>query len=218
MSDLRVGLVDANELVRVGRALVVNSQPEMRVAFESSSPQDAIDSAPDYLLDAVLLGPSNFQVRGRKFTQAFCEAMRSAGNEAAVITYDSFTTDKLRYEAYVCGAREFVGLDQTASDLLKVLKGAVKSDYLANPNELRRLGELFGFLSSNLRLEDELSELTESQTKMIDYFVAGERDLAISKLIEVPRVKVTQTIENLLSVSGFSSRNQLALSLMGSSR
>lgn len=85
MADLRIGLIDGNELVRTGRAMVFNSQPDMRVVLEESDPVVAIERAPDYLLDVLLVGPSQHRLRGEQFIQSLTKALRDAGNDCAVV-------------------------------------------------------------------------------------------------------------------------------------
>ncbi|MEN9706491.1 MAG: hypothetical protein RIS31_57 [Actinomycetota bacterium] len=218
MIDLRIGLIDSNELVRSGRAMVINSQSEMRVIFEESDPLKAVTHAPDYLVDVIVVGPSQYQLRGARFVESLCQALSDAGNEGVVVAYGAFTTSKLRYEALSSGAQEYVGLDVPASELLRTVRLAVKSDFLVDPTELRMLGDAFGFLPSNAELEEKLSELSESQTKIIELFLNGAGDYSIGRQLEIPRSRVAGTIESVMRAGNFTSRNQLALSLLGGSK
>lgn len=213
MADLRIGLIDGNELVRTGRAMVFNSQPDMRVVFEESDPVVAIERAPDYLLDVLLVGPSQHRLRGEQFIQSLTKALRDAGNDCAVVAYNSFTTPKLRFEAIKAGAHEFVGLDTPASELLTLVRKVVKRDFIVEPSQLLSLAEEYGALEGSQQLELKLAELTDIQTEMVTMFLTGANDLAISKKLDSARTRVSNLISSLMSSAGVSTRNQLALVL-----
>lgn len=215
MSDYRVGIIDSNEFVRSGRALVINSQPDMRVSFELSDSSAAIESVPDYLVDLILVGEAHHQIRGLKFIDALIRELKDAGNQAVVISYGAYTTDKQIYDAVCSGARGYFGLDQTADKMLKLMRTVARTDYVLDPSELFRLGSVFGFLKCSHTLEDKLSDLSETQTSVIEFFLQGLRDSAVAKQLEIPRTRVTQAINSLLTAGDFSSRNQLAMCLLG---
>ena len=53
--ELRIGLIESNELVRAGRAMVIDSQSDMKVVFEESDPRAALMKSPDYLIDVLVI-------------------------------------------------------------------------------------------------------------------------------------------------------------------
>ncbi|MFM5951331.1 MAG: hypothetical protein ACKOOE_01835 [Micrococcales bacterium] len=215
MSEIRIGLIDSNETVRSGRAMVIGSQPDMRVIFEESDPIRAIELAPDYLVDVVIAGPNSYKLRGGRLLESLCNAMFHAGNSAAIVSYGPFLNEKLTYEAILSGAQDYFGLDQSAAEQLKIIRNVTKRDFLLNPARLQELGDAFGFPMSSLRLEEKLSELSENQTRMVELFLTGESDLTIAKKMDSTRTGVAQLIDNLVVAGGFTSRNQLALCLLG---
>jgi DNA-binding NarL/FixJ family response regulator len=215
MADLRIGLIDGNELVRSGRAMVFNSQIDMRVVLEESDPVVAIERAPDYLVDVLLVGPSQHRLRGEQFIQTLTKARRDAGNDCAVVAYNSFTTPKLRFEAIKSGAHEFVGLDTPASELLTLVRKVVKSDFVVEPAELYSLAAAHGALEGSQQLELKLAELTDIQTEMVTLFLTGANDLAISKKLDAARTRVSNLLSSLMASAGVSTRNQLVLALAG---
>ena len=218
MADFRIGLIDGNEMVRSGRAMIINAQPDMRVVLEESDPLVAIDRAPDYLVDILLVGPSQHRLRGDQFIQKLSKALVEAKNDCAVIAYSAFNSPKLRYEAIRAGAQDFIGLDDTAKDLLALIRRAAKKDFLVDPVQLRELSKEFGPALASNQLENKLSELNPQQTEMVQLFLGGLGDQAIAKQLDVARTRVTQLLESLISATTFTSRNQLALALLGSAR
>lgn len=215
MANYRIGLIDGNEMVRSGRAMIINAQPDMRVVLEESDPLTAIDRAPDYLVDVLLVGPSQQRLRGDQFIQKLSKALFEANNDCAIIAYSAFNSTKLRYEAIKAGAQDFIGLDDTAKDLLSLIHRVSKKDFVVDPTQLRELVGDFGPVQKSNQLEISLSELNPQQTKILEYFLSGSADQSIAKTLDIARTRVTQFLESLMTASGFTSRNQLALALIG---
>lgn len=218
MADFRIGLIDSNLLVRSGRAMVLNSQPDMRVVLEESDPFNAIERAPDYLVDVLLVGPSQHRIRGEQFIRTLSLALANAGNECVIIAYNSFSSAKNRYEAIRAGAQDYLGLDSTAADLLSLVRQTVKRDFTVQPSELKALAAEFGFLKTTSALEGRLSELDSKQTEIVENFLGGSTDVDISKKLDVARTRVTGLIDGLVKAGDFTTRNQLTLALLGSGR
>lgn len=215
MADFRIGLIDSNQLVRSGRAMIFNSQPDMRVVLEESDPINAIERAPDYLVDVLLVGPSQHRIRGEQFIRTLSLALADAGNECVIVAYNSFTTSKNRYEAIRAGAQDFLGLDSYAADLLSLVRQTIKRDFIVDPVVLKQLGNEFGFLKTTSALEVRLSELDSAQTEIVTIFLGGLTDIAISKKLDMARTRVTGLIDGLVKAGNFTTRNQLALALLG---
>ena len=213
MSDLRIGLIDSNELVRSGRSMVINSQPDMRVVLEESDPFTAIQRAPEYLIDVLLVGPSQHSLRGQQLIQLLARALVDAKNECVIISYNAFHSSKLRYEAVLSGAQDFIGLDSTGTELLSLIRQVVKRDYLIAPDELVLMANEFGFPKVSNQLELKLSELSPVNTEVVKLFLSGQSDQVISKNLDLARTRVTQLIDSLISLAELTTRNQLHLTL-----
>jgi DNA-binding NarL/FixJ family response regulator len=166
----------------------------------------------------LLVGPSQHRIRGEQFIRTLSLALANAGNECIIIAYNSFSSAKNRYEAIRAGAQDFLGLDTTASELLSLVRLAVKRDFIVDPVLLKEFGEEFGFLKTSSALEVRLSDLDSLQTDIVKCFLVGDKDLAISKQMDISRTRVTGIIEGLVKVGDFTTRNQLALALLGGGR
>ncbi len=214
MTDFRIGLIDSNEMVRSGRTMIFNSQPNMQVVLEESDPLRAIERAPEYLIDVLLVGPSQFSLRGLGLIELLTKALYEAKNDCAVIAYNAFTSGRNRFDALFWGAQEFIGLDSNASELLGLVHKVTKRDFLVSPSELLKLKNEFGARVTSNHLELKLSELNDVQTKIVELFLLGESDQAIAKQLQLARTRVTQLIHSLIQSAAVTSRNQLALLLL----
>ena len=213
--DYRIGLIDSNELVRSGRAMIFNAQPTMKVVFEESDPALATERAPDYLVDVLVVGPSQHRIRGDQFIKSLCAALADAKNDCAVIAYNAFSDERLRFAALQAGAQEFVGLDESGERFVELTKRVTKKDHLVDVANLRELVSKFGPLDSNAKLEVQFASLSEQQTRMVELFAAGTKDQDIAKEFDSARTRVTQLIDGLVAAAGFTSRNQLCMYLLG---
>lgn len=218
MVDYRIGLIDGNEQVRSGRAMIINAQSDMKVVLEESDPLIAIERAPDYLVDVLLVGPSQHRLRGDQFIQSLARALIVANNGCAILAYSAFNSPKLRFEAIKAGAQDFIGLDDNAKSLLSLIRLVAKNDFLVDPAQLREFTKEFGPVPRSNQLELKLSELSAKQTEILELFLGGSSDQQIAKRLDIARTRVTQLLDTLLSTTGFTSRNQLALALLGGDR
>lgn len=193
--------------------MIINAQLDMRVVLEESDPVTAIERAPDYLVDVLLVGPSQHSLRGQQLIQLLSQALMDAENGCAIISYNAFHSPKLRYEAVISGAQDFIGLDSSGEELLSLIRRVVKRDYIVEPKELTKLANEFGFPKGSNQLELKLSELSDANTEAIKLFLTGQNDQSIAKQLDLARTRVSQLIDSLIESAGLTSRNQLHLAL-----
>lgn len=215
MADLRVGLIESNDLVRAGRALVFNSQPDMKVVYEEPNGLVALSKVPDYLVDVLVVGHKIQGIESGSYISQLTKALRVAGNRAAVISMVPFIGDSLRWEVISQGAKEIFGLDQSAKELLSKVSKVVSPDYLFPTNELEKLNLSYGPLPRQLVLDSQISKLTDQQNKFVEMFLAGKTDNEICKFFDISKQRVSKTFDSLLESGNFVTRNQLFLYLQG---
>lgn len=213
--DYRIGLIDSNEIVRQGRALVFNSQPNMRVVLEERDIAMAIQKVPDYLVDVLFVGPIQNRINGGELLARLCRALKDAKNDCAVVAYGPYSDSKLRIESLINGAQEYIGLDQPAERQISLVKLVSKRDFLADLSELSSVGDAGQFAITNLQLEAKLAEISDQDAEVIKLFLSGWSDQDVAKKFDSARTRVTKLIDGLVETAGFSSRNQLAIYLQG---
>lgn len=213
--DYRIGLIDSNEIVRQGRALVFNSQPNMRVVLEERDIAMAIQKVPDYLVDVLFVGPIQNRINGGELLARLCRALKDAKNDCAVVAYGPYSDSKLRTEALINGAQDYIGLDQPAERQISLVKLVSKRDFLADLSDLSSVGDAGQFAITNLQLEAKLAEISDQDAEVIKLFLSGWSDQDVAKKFDSARTRVTKLIDGLVETAGFSSRNQLAIYLQG---
>lgn len=211
--ELRIGLIESNDTVRAGRAMVIDSQDDMRVVFEEADPIVALNRVSEYLIDVLVIDsiPRGFELP--KYLERLDEQLKSAGSAPAIIVSSTFANLQLRALAIASGATDAVDLESTAEVFLTILRRSSKDDYLASLESLKGARD-YVKQSDPLLMESVLS-IAEAQPLIVQNFLEGLNDLASSKKLDIAKLRVRQTIDSLIKAGNFKTRNQLAIALMG---
>lgn len=213
---LRVGLIESNNLLRSGRALLIGAQPEMQIVFEESDPKAALERVGDYLIDVLVVNIKQHGYVGASYITALRQTLANAGNKAAVLGFANFYSDETYREAILAGADDFVGMDAEAGEFLGKMKLVNKTDYRIEQKQLEKLFRKNSQLMVKSReLDVALGVLEPWQRKVAKRFLSGESDSAIAKELDLARTRVGQTIKGLKEAGAVHTRNQLAIALMG---
>jgi DNA-binding NarL/FixJ family response regulator len=213
---LRIGLIESNNLLRSGRALLIGAQVDMQIVFEEGDPKSALERVGDYLIDVLVVNLKQHGYQGASYLSALRERLAGFGNKAAVLSYASFFSDDMYRESILAGADDFVGMDAQASEFLAKVKLVNQADYRINQ---KLIDELFRGNSQPMvksrELDVTLGALEPKQRTITKKFLSGATDSAIAKDLDLARTRVDQTISGLMTVAGVHTRNQLAIALMG---
>ena len=211
--ELRIGLIESNDTVRAGRAMVIDSQDDMRVVFEEADPIVALNRVSEYLIDVLVIDsiPRGFELP--KYLERLDEQLKSAGSAPAIIVSSTFANLQLRALAIASGATDAVDLESTAEVFLTILRRSSKDDYLASLESLK--GARDYVKQSDPLLMESVLAIAETQPLIVQNFLEGLNDLASSKKLDIAKLRVRQTIDSLIKAGNFKTRNQLAIALMG---
>jgi len=213
VAEIRIGLVDSNELVRFGRTMMMNSQKDMRVVFEESDPKVALNRIADYLVDIIIVEKSQHGFAGSDFVSKLSKTLKEAGNPAKILASAPFTSDQGRWDSIASGAADEVGLDSSGSHYLRTIRLAAKPDYVAEVEFIREFGATQQKPVITRKLAESLESLEPQQKTILAGFLEGLSDQENAKRIDIAKLRVRQLIELLLSAGGFDSRGQLLISL-----
>lgn len=212
MANYRVALIDSNEVVRAGRAMVISAQPEMDVVLEEADPKLALERCNTYLIDTIIVSATQPGFPGAQFTHSLSNSLLEGGNDSTILVQTAFTDQRLHKEQILAGATDVIGLDQPANKLLGLIKRSARRDYLADQALLSEIADNSPYQIS-IHLQQRLDNLSDLQKQMLVRFHNGEKDELIAKEFDTARVRVTQLIDSLVIECGFFSRNQLAIAL-----
>jgi DNA-binding NarL/FixJ family response regulator len=135
---IRVFLVDDQQLVRAGFAMILDATADMAVAGQAADGQEAVDVllGPDApAVDVVLMDLRMPRMDGVEATRR----LRARPRGPAVVVLTTFDTDEDVVAALRAGASGFLLKDAGPTDLLAAIRAAHRGDAVVAPALTRRL-------------------------------------------------------------------------------
>ncbi|WP_086661700.1 response regulator [Lentzea kentuckyensis] len=138
---IRVFLVDDQELVRAGFAMIIDATPDMRVVGSAGAGQAALDllSRPEHQADVVLMDITMPGLDGIETTRR----LLSTQDPPHVVMLTTFDTDELLVDSLRAGASGFLVKDASPAELLAAIRAAAAGDAPVAPRLVRRLIDSF---------------------------------------------------------------------------
>jgi DNA-binding NarL/FixJ family response regulator len=136
--QVRVFLVDDQQLVRAGFAMILDATADMAVAGQAADGQEAVDVllGPDApVVDVVLMDLRMPRLDGVEATRR----LRAHPQAPAVVVLTTFDTDEDVVAALRAGASGFLLKDAGPTDLLAAIRAAHRGDAVVAPAVTRRL-------------------------------------------------------------------------------
>jgi DNA-binding NarL/FixJ family response regulator len=132
---IRVGLVDDQLLVRAGFAMVINSQPDLRVEGEAGTGDEAIRLFARQKVDVILM---DIRMPGLDGLSATAALVATPG-APKVIVLTTFDLDEYVLGAIRAGASGFLVKDTPPEDMLAAIRTVHAGDAVIGPSSTRRL-------------------------------------------------------------------------------
>lgn len=212
MNQIRVALVDDQQLVRAGFAMVIGSQPDMEVAIEASDGAQALRLAPSYDVDVILMDVRMPGVDGLAATERLL-ADHPPGEGPRVIILTTFDLDEYVFAAIRAGASGFLLKDAQPEDLLAAIRTVYHGDAVIAPSSTRRLIEHVATTApATERVPIEaLSGLTEREREVLVLVARGKSNQEIASELFVAEATVKTHVGRLLAKLAARDRVQLVV-------
>ncbi|KAB8183953.1 response regulator [Microbispora catharanthi] len=138
---IRVFLVDDQELVRTGFAMILNATPDLRVVGMAADGQTALDALrrPEHRADVVLMDIRMPGIDGVETTRR----LLTTPDPPHVVMLTTFDDDELLVAALRAGAAGFLLKDAGAAELLTAVRAAAAGEAPIAPRLVRRLIDSF---------------------------------------------------------------------------
>ena len=136
-SDVRVLLVDDQELVRRGFAALLGDEPGIEVVGEAADGAAAVEAARRTRPDVVLMDIRMPGTDGLEATRRICSDQQLGNTRVLVLT--TFALDEYVFEALRAGASGFLIKDTPPRLLLEAIAAAAEGDVLISPAMTKRL-------------------------------------------------------------------------------
>ncbi len=190
--SIRVVLVDDQDLVRAGFAMLLEARPEFEVVGEADDGDSALDLLARVTADVVLMDVRMPRMSGVEATRRLV-ARPEAPKILMLTTYD---LDEYAYEALAAGAGGFLLKDTPVDELAAAIRHVHDGDAVVAPSTTRRLIEhvTSGRPSSDRagHTDSRLERLTPREREVLQLIARGlsNAEIAAEFVISEGTVKV----------------------------
>jgi DNA-binding NarL/FixJ family response regulator len=201
---IRVVLVDDQELVRTGFAMVVDSQDDLTVVGQAANGSQALDVVATTAPDVVLMDVRMPVLDGVEATRRLL-ARHPDGPKVIVLT--TFDLDEHAYAALKAGASGFLLKDASAEDVLAAIRAVHAGEAVLAPSTTRRLIEWAApHLPGPRTGPDPLERLTEREREILRQIATGASNAEIAGRLFLSEATVKTHVGRVLAKLGLRDR------------
>lgn len=207
---IEVVLVDDQQLVRSGLAMVIDSQPDLKVVAEADSGPAALDLLRRQHADVVLMDVRMPGMDGIEATRLILEQADQQSQEAPrVVMLTTYDVDEYLLAAIQVGASGFLLKNAPPTDLLAAVRTVHAGDAVIAPSSTRRL--LDHVAAANLpgnQPDPRVESLTERELQVWELIAKGSSNQEISAALFLSETTVKTHVRHLLAKLGVRDRVQ----------
>jgi DNA-binding NarL/FixJ family response regulator len=205
---IRTMLVDDDELVRRGLALIVSSDPALELVAEAHNGDVAVRRAQHQRPDVVLMDVRMPEMDGIAATRELIARVPSA----RVVILTTFDEDEYVIGALRAGASGFLLKRSSPEELVRAIHTVAAGDALLSPSVTRRMidrlvEQPFPTPSSDPRLE----ELTPREMEVLLLIAQGLSNREIVRALSVEETTVKSHVRHVLMKLGVRDRVQAVI-------
>jgi DNA-binding NarL/FixJ family response regulator len=139
MSDITLLLVDDQDLIRAGMAMVLNATPGLRVVGEATNGGDAVARAAELRPEVILMDVRMPGLDGIEATRLITRD----SPETRVIILTTFDLDEYAFGGLNAGASGFLLKDAPPADLVQAIRTVAVGEAIVSPRITQRMLELY---------------------------------------------------------------------------
>ncbi|HEV2251823.1 MAG TPA: response regulator transcription factor [Streptosporangiaceae bacterium] len=204
---IRVLLVDDQDLVRAGFAMVLGSQPDLTVAGEAGDGAAAIRLAREVPADVMVMDVRMPGLDGVAATREICQA----AERPRILILTTFDLDEYAFEALRAGASGFLLKSAPPEELLYAIRSVHNGDSVVAPSTTRRLiGRFLPHLpgSRQAPARADLAELTAREREVLTEVGSGLSNTEIAALLHISEATVKTHVGHIMAKLGLRDRIQ----------
>lgn len=203
---IRVLVVDDQELVREGFAMVLDHEDDIDVVGEAGTGIEAIAVAAAHRPDVILMDIRMPQMDGLEATRRI---LSEADWPVKVVILTTFDPDEYVYEALKAGASAFVLKDIPRAQLVAAVRTVADGGALLAPSITKRLiGRFTHGLAADTAASARLERLTERELEVLTAIGHGLNNTEISEQLFIGGSTVKTHINSVFSKLGLRDRAQ----------
>jgi DNA-binding NarL/FixJ family response regulator len=204
---IRVLLVDDQDLVRAGFAMVLGSQPDLAVVGEAADGAAAVRLARECPADVMVMDVRMPVLDGVAATREICQA----AERPRVLILTTFDLDEYAFAALRAGASGFLLKSAPPEELLYAIRSVHLGDSVVAPSTTRRL--IGRFLPHLPRTEgapdpEGLADLTAREREVLAEVGSGRSNAEIAALLHISEATVKTHVGHIMAKLGLRDRIQ----------
>ncbi len=199
--QIRVVLVDDQEMVRSGLRLILEAEPDIEVVGEAGDGAEALEVIRWRRPDVVLMDVQMPRTDGIEATRRV-----TSGNGPRVLILTTFDLDEYVFRGLRAGASGFLLKNAPAADLVNAVRVVSAGDALLAPSVTRRVIEAFGSRRAPIQATRELERLSGREREVLLLVARGRSNAEIATALFVGEATVKTHLSSVFGKLGLRDR------------
>lgn len=210
---VRILIVDDHPIFRHGLRALLESEPEFQVIGEASDGLEALDMAPRFRPDILILDLAMPQLGGMDALAELVAAQVTPGWRPYVVFLTVAIEQEQIVEALQLGARGVVLKDAAAEVLIEALRTVISGVYWVGREPVTDLMQYLRRLTPSVSKEEEedIYQLTGREQEILSAIVAGLTNREIASRLSIREDTVKHHLSRIFDKVGVSNRLELAM-------
>jgi DNA-binding NarL/FixJ family response regulator len=205
---IRVLLVDDQDLVRAGFAMVLGSQPDIDVVGQAADGRAAVRLARECPADVLVMDVRMPEQDGVTATREICRA----GDRPRVLILTTFDLDEYAYSALRAGASGFLLKSAPPEELLYAIRSVHDGESIVAPSTTRRLiARFLPHLPDTAGPPPDLTELTSRESEVLVQVGCGLSNAEIAAVLSISEATVKTHVGHIMAKLGLRDRIQIVV-------
>lgn len=206
---IHILLVDDQKLMREGLRILLELEPDLRVAGEASDGQAALAAYARLQPDVVLM---DIRMPGMDGVEATWR-LHEGWPHARVIILTTFDDDEYIFEGLRAGAQGYLLKDVSGQELAEAVRTVAGGGALIEPSVARRVLAEFARLAPPARAPGAglAEELSEREREVLELLAQGLTNREIAQRLSLAEGTVKNYVTNILQKLGVRDRTQAAV-------
>ncbi|UFS96018.1 response regulator [Nocardia huaxiensis] len=204
---IRVVLLDDEELVRSGIAMILEAGGGIEVVAQGGDGRDIVDLVAKHRPDVVVTDIRMPHMDGLEVTRR----VRALPDPPAVVVLTTFGLDEYVYAALEAGAAGFLLKDTPPRELAHGVEVVARGDAILAPAITKRMLTAFATGAQQPEARAQLEQLTEREGEVALAVATGAGNAEIARTLHMSESTVKVHISRIIAKLGLENRTQIAI-------